>query len=68
MDLGVRDRGFLVVGGTAGMGLATATVLAAEGARVAIVGRDPQRAKAAVEGIGPRLATAVIGDVNRVGG
>ncbi|MCU1595639.1 MAG: bacC 3 [Frankiales bacterium] len=45
MDLGVRGSGFLVVGGTAGMGLATARVLAAEGAELAIVGRDDARAK-----------------------
>jgi 3-oxoacyl-[acyl-carrier protein] reductase len=70
MDLGVRDRGFLIVGGTAGMGLATATVLAGEGARVAIAGRDPDRAAAAVKQIQSQHdapITAVIGDVNREG-
>ncbi|MEX5712975.1 SDR family oxidoreductase [Parafrankia sp. FMc6] len=67
MDLGIRDRGFLVVGGTAGMGLATAEVLVADGARVALVGRDPDRARAAVERIGQRHATAVVGDVSHRG-
>jgi len=62
MDLGVRDRGYLIVGGTAGMGLATAAVLAADGARVAIAGRDPERAAKAARGIGP-AATAITGDV-----
>jgi NAD(P)-dependent dehydrogenase (short-subunit alcohol dehydrogenase family) len=67
MDLGIRGRGFLVVGGTAGMGLATAQVLAGDGARVALVGRDAGRAKAAVERIGGSRATAVVGDVSRPG-
>ena len=67
MDLGVRDRGFLIVGGTAGMGLAAATVLAADGARVAVVGRNAERARAAAEQIGARQATAIVGDVNVAG-
>jgi NAD(P)-dependent dehydrogenase (short-subunit alcohol dehydrogenase family) len=71
MDLGVRDHGFVVVGGTAGMGLATAEVLVAEGARVVLVGRDADRARAAVrridEGIGAGRATALVGDVTHPG-
>lgn len=67
MDLGIRDRGFLVVGGTAGMGLAVAQVLVADGARVALVGRNPGRARAAVGLLGRRNATAVVGDVSRPG-
>ncbi len=49
MDLLVRDKGYLVVGGTAGMGLATARVLAADGASVVVVGRDLGRAEAAAQ-------------------
>jgi 3-oxoacyl-[acyl-carrier protein] reductase len=45
VDLGVRGKGYLVVGGTAGLGLATAQVLAAEGAELALVGRDEARAE-----------------------
>jgi 3-oxoacyl-[acyl-carrier protein] reductase len=67
MDLGVRDRGYLIVGGTAGMGLATATVLAAEGARVAVAARDADRARAAGNRIGGQHTTVVVGDVNREG-
>jgi 3-oxoacyl-[acyl-carrier protein] reductase len=48
VDLGVSDKGFLIVGGTSGMGLATAKVLAAEGASLVLVGRDRERAEKAV--------------------
>jgi NAD(P)-dependent dehydrogenase (short-subunit alcohol dehydrogenase family) len=47
MDLGVRDRVCLVTGSTSGIGLETARLLAAEGARVAICGRDAARVEAA---------------------
>ena len=67
MDLGVRDRNYLIIGGTAGMGLATAQVLAADGARIAVVGRDPARAQAALGRIAAPFATAVVGDVSREG-
>ena len=46
MELGLEGRGCLVTGGTAGIGLATAQELARAGARVAIVGRDAERAAA----------------------
>jgi NAD(P)-dependent dehydrogenase (short-subunit alcohol dehydrogenase family) len=69
MDLGVRDRGYLIVGGTAGMGLAAASVLAADGARVALVGRDANRAAVAAETIRSHGGSAVAfeGDVTRAG-
>ncbi|MET0628864.1 MAG: SDR family oxidoreductase [Acidimicrobiia bacterium] len=66
MDLGVRDKAYLVVGGTAGMGFATAAVLAAEGARVAIAGRDLTRAEDAAAQLAREhdaKVTAVAGDV-----
>ena len=47
MDLLVSDKVFLIVGGTAGMGLAAALTLAADGATIAVVGRDQARAQAA---------------------
>jgi NAD(P)-dependent dehydrogenase (short-subunit alcohol dehydrogenase family) len=47
MDLGLQDRVAVVTGGTSGIGLATARVLLAEGAAVAICGRDGARLAAA---------------------
>jgi NAD(P)-dependent dehydrogenase (short-subunit alcohol dehydrogenase family) len=43
MDLGLRDRVCLVTGSTSGIGLETARLLADEGARVIVTGRDPNR-------------------------
>jgi NAD(P)-dependent dehydrogenase (short-subunit alcohol dehydrogenase family) len=43
MDLGLRDRVCVVTGSTAGIGLETARLLAAEGARVVVTGRDSDR-------------------------
>ncbi len=40
MDLGLHDRVYVVTGASRGLGLATATVLAAEGARVLMCARD----------------------------
>ena len=44
MDLGVKDRNVVVVGGTTGMGYAAAEQLAADGANVALLARDEDRA------------------------
>ncbi|MFE0173221.1 SDR family oxidoreductase [Streptomyces sp. NPDC059002] len=52
----------LVTGGSAGIGLASAVRLAAEGAHVFITGRRESELDAAVEEIGP-AATAVTGDI-----
>src|SRR5262245_22430115 len=47
MDLGLKDRVAIVTGGSSGIGLATARQLLAEGALVAICGRDEKRLAAA---------------------
>jgi 3-oxoacyl-[acyl-carrier protein] reductase len=47
MELGLRDSVCLVTGSTSGIGLETARQLAAEGARVAVTGRDPERVERA---------------------
>jgi 3-oxoacyl-[acyl-carrier protein] reductase len=71
MDLLIRDKVYLVAGGTSGMGLAAALALAADGATVAVAGRDAARAQAAAERVRTAGATAaepVIGDVGVAGG
>lgn len=49
MKLDLEGRAFLVAGGTAGLGLGVACLLAEEGARVSICGRDPVRLEGALE-------------------
>jgi 3-oxoacyl-[acyl-carrier protein] reductase len=57
MDLGLRGRVCVVTGSTGGIGLETARLLAAEGARVVVCGRDSDRVDAA------RAETAAAGGV-----
>ena len=52
MDLGLAGRETLVVGGSAGIGLATARLLAAEGASVTIAARDADRLQEVAASIG----------------
>ncbi|MFJ4880971.1 SDR family oxidoreductase [Streptomyces sp. NPDC088731] len=53
MDLGLKDRVYIVTGATRGLGNATARVLADDGARVVVTGRDGERAEAAAAALGP---------------
>jgi NAD(P)-dependent dehydrogenase (short-subunit alcohol dehydrogenase family) len=53
MNLELDDRVFLITGGSDGLGLALATKLIDEGARVALCGRDEQRLARAQDQLGP---------------
>ncbi|GHC56733.1 SDR family oxidoreductase [Streptomyces cinnamoneus] len=53
MDLGLKDRVYVLTGASRGLGLATARELAADGARVIISGRDGEAAEAAARELGP---------------
>jgi 3-oxoacyl-[acyl-carrier protein] reductase len=66
MDLGLRDRVCLVTGSTAGIGLETARLLAAEGARVVVTGRDPDRVERARAESGAEKG--VVADLSEPGG
>lgn len=55
MDLGLRDRVCVVTGSTLGIGLETARMIASEGARVVVAGRDPERVEKAREASGAEL-------------
>ncbi|WP_068166780.1 SDR family NAD(P)-dependent oxidoreductase [Rhodococcus phenolicus] len=66
MDLGLGDAAAVVVGGSRGMGLASARCLAEEGARVAVVGRSEADVAAAVgelAGRGSPDAVGLVADV-----
>ena len=55
----------LITGGTAGIGLACARLLAGEGASVLITGRDAQRGEAAVaDSAGPRASSTLISRIS----
>lgn len=56
----------LVTGGTAGIGLASARLLAEAGASVLVTGRDPDRGEAAAHEIGARFVRADLSDIESV--
>jgi 3-oxoacyl-[acyl-carrier protein] reductase len=63
MDLGLRDKKCLVTGSTAGIGLETARMLAAEGAHVIVTGRDADRVERAKEESG--AAAGIVADLSK---
>ena len=52
MDLGLKDRVYVVTGGTKGLGRATADALVADGARVVVSSRSQESVDAAVAALG----------------
>jgi 3-oxoacyl-[acyl-carrier protein] reductase len=53
MDLGLKDRVYVVTGATRGLGNAAARELVADGAKVVITGRDEKRVADAAAELGP---------------
>ncbi len=63
MDLGLAGRVYVIAGGTAGLGLATAQQLVTEGSRVVVSSRRPAAVSAAVDALGgPSCAAGVAAD------
>ena len=62
MELGLRDRVCLVTGSTSGIGLETARLLAAEGARVVVSGRYGDRVEQARQEAG--AAVGLVADLS----
>ncbi|MEW2549345.1 SDR family oxidoreductase [Streptomyces sp. NPDC047002] len=60
MDLGLKDRVYVVTGGTRGLGRAAAQALAEDGAKVVVSGRDGKQVAAAAADLGAGGA-AVLG-------
>jgi NAD(P)-dependent dehydrogenase (short-subunit alcohol dehydrogenase family) len=58
MDLGVKDNVCVITGSTAGIGLETARLLAEEGARVVVNGRNEDSVKKTVSEVGAALGVA----------
>src|ERR1700754_2639332 len=62
MDLDLRDRVYMVTGGSRGLGQATAHQLIDEGARVVISGRDQTEVARAAKTLGDSRAVGVAAD------
>lgn len=66
MDLGIEGRTAIVGGASAGIGRAIAQALTAEGVRVVLSSRDPERTRAAAEEVG--AAAGIAWDTSDVAG
>ena len=63
MDLGLADHVFVLTGASRGLGFATAQALVADGARVVLSSRDPDRVDDAVAALGSSTALGVAADL-----
>ncbi|MFJ3191048.1 SDR family oxidoreductase [Streptomyces griseoviridis] len=60
MDLGLKDRVYIVTGATRGLGNATARELLADGAKVIVTGRDERRVAEAAAELGPEAVGVAV--------
>ncbi|MFH9007013.1 SDR family oxidoreductase [Streptomyces afghaniensis] len=60
MDLGLKDRVYVVTGATRGLGNASARELVAEGAKVVVSGRDEKSAADAAAALGPNAVGVAV--------
>lgn len=60
MDLGLKDRVYVVTGATRGLGNATARELVADGAKVVVTGRYEKRVADAAAELGPNAAGVAV--------
>ncbi|MFE3038274.1 SDR family oxidoreductase [Streptomyces canus] len=60
MDLGLKDRVYVVTGATRGLGNAAARSLVADGAKVVVTGREETRAVAAAAELGPNAVGVAV--------
>lgn len=69
MDLGLRGKNAIITGGSQGIGLGIAQVLADEGANIAICARTPEKVAAAVKALATKgvRATGAAVDVSDTG-
>jgi 3-oxoacyl-[acyl-carrier protein] reductase len=64
MDLGLADRVYVLTGSSKGLGFATAQALVADGAKVVVSSRDPDRVAEAVTALGgPAHAAGLAADL-----
>ncbi|MFD8674220.1 SDR family oxidoreductase [Streptomyces seoulensis] len=62
MDLGLKDRVYIVTGASRGLGNAAARQLVADGAKVIVTGRDEQRVADAAAELGPDAVGVAVGN------
>ncbi|MER5601376.1 SDR family oxidoreductase [Streptomyces sp. NPDC002265] len=60
MDLGLKDRVYVVTGATRGLGNAAARELVADGAKVVVTGRDEKRVADAAAELGPNAVGVAV--------
>ena len=67
MDFGIKDKVAVITGGGSGIGKATADVLAAEGVKLALVGRTSDKLEKAAEELSKQTKTIpVTADLTKV--